>query len=1396
MNRTKTKAVAHTQNFRAGLSFLAVMILVVGCCGLSGCAGLVGGKTSSNPGPTPLSISGTSAGSVTTTGAAISWQTNAPATSQVEYGATTTYGTMSALDNAMVSAHQESLTSLKAGTLYHYRVHSNDATSGSAVSNDATFTTLSAPDTTPPTVSVTSPAANATLSGVANLTATASDNVGVTSVQFKVDGANTGAVLANAPYSYLLDTTTLSNGNHILTAVAGDAAGNTATSAGVAIKVNNSTPDTTPPTVSITAPANGASVLGTVNVTANASDNVSVASVQFQVDGANLGSPLVSSPYGFSWDTTKSSNGSHSLRAVAKDGAGNSATSTAVTVTVNNNTPPDTTPPTVSITSPVNGASISGTITISASASDNVGVASVQFQLDGANLGSLDTASPYSTVWNTVSASNGSHTLRAIAKDAAGNSGTSAAVTLTVSNTPSDTTPPSTPTGLTATAVSSSQINLLWNASTDNVGVAGYKVFRGGTQIATSGSASFQDTNLAASTTYTYTTQAFDAAGNNSAQSASASATTQVSSGGGGIPPGLGWFEAPNTKLTSVCPPANFGGTSYDFPSHCYQVVGAWSGAIADTSRNRLVVWGGGHVDYYGNELYSFDLNTLQMTRLNDPSTPVASSCILSMSDGKPNARHNYGSLVYVAHLDMMFATNGVVACPSGGGGKDTWVLNLSNLQWTRKADSPENCTSGVCYAAYDPNSKLVFIDDRNSLYTYKVETDTWSSVGNSASDNLHFSAVIDPVKKQFVKIGGGAVVTADISNPGNVTEVDRGTPSGCSALQNSESPGLSYDSVLGKIVGWPSIGSANTVYIYDSTSNSCTAQTYSGGPPDSCHDPSGGCPNTDGTFGRFAYFPTYGVHVALNDANFNVRTLRLTPASGGGTPAAPVISNVATSGLSPSGATVGWTTDVASTSQVEYGTTTAYGTLTTLNSTMVSSHSVALSGLSAGTLYHYRVHSRGSNNVEAVGSDFTFATNSGTGGTLSVSITSPTNGATVSGTIAVLGSATASAGVAGVQFALDGTNVGAQVTSSPYQMSLNTTSLSNGTHTLMATVKDTGGATASSPTITVTVSNATGTGIPFGDCSSEGGLKGRTDILYCEPWENSTWWQGKGFLSSASIVDPIQAVQSDFDHTSIVSTGCISGNCLQVEFRKGELGSLSVQWPLAKAGLAPESLYLRYYIKLSSNWNPNQFDANGVEQGTGGKFPGLADIRDSADPGGQCGNGGNPSDGIHCWSMRADYRDCLNACLNTPGATTRYGSYIYFPGQEGPTGDNAEWDKYTWGQSAGLFTGNCQQDWSNTRCGFNDTADFVNNKWYAVEMYVKMNTPGFQDGIIRGWVNGVLGYEKTNMQFRLVGNDNLHVRTVWLNLFKGGTTGNGDNMQVWLDQMVVATNPIGLWTP
>src|SRR3989441_441648 len=120
--------------------------------------------------------------------------------------------------------------------------------------------------------------------------------------------------------------------------------------------------------------------------------------------------------------------------------------------------PPDTTPPTVSITAPAANSSVSGTVAVSATASDNVGVAGVQFKLDNINIGSEFIAVPYALTWDTTGAPNGSHTLTALARDAAGNTTTSAAVTVTVNN---DLIPPVL-SGVTASSIGPDTAAITW----------------------------------------------------------------------------------------------------------------------------------------------------------------------------------------------------------------------------------------------------------------------------------------------------------------------------------------------------------------------------------------------------------------------------------------------------------------------------------------------------------------------------------------------------------------------------------------------------------------------------------------------------------------------------------------------------------------------------------------------------------------------------------------------------------------------------------------------------------------------------------------------------------------------------------------------------------------------
>jgi poly(hydroxyalkanoate) depolymerase family esterase len=191
--------------------------------------------------------------------------------------------------------------------------------------------------------------------------------------------------------------------------------------------------DSTPPSASITAPANGAAISGTVTITASATDNVGVDRVEFLIDG-NLVASDTTSPYAYAWNTATAANGSHALQVRAIDTAANTTTSATITVTVSGGVS-DTTPPNVSLVFPTAGATLSGTVTLSANASDIVGVSSVIFLLDGVAIGNGSQGSPsgpWTLDWNTSSESDGNHALSVRATDSSGNVATTSSITVVI----------------------------------------------------------------------------------------------------------------------------------------------------------------------------------------------------------------------------------------------------------------------------------------------------------------------------------------------------------------------------------------------------------------------------------------------------------------------------------------------------------------------------------------------------------------------------------------------------------------------------------------------------------------------------------------------------------------------------------------------------------------------------------------------------------------------------------------------------------------------------------------------------------------------------------------------------------------------------------------------------
>lgn len=252
-------------------------------------------------------------------------------------------------------------------------------------------------------------------------------------------------------------------------------------------------------------------------------------------------SPTTPTCTSFTYSTWSScSNSTQSRTVLASSPSGCTGGSPSLSQTCSS---PDLTPPAVAITSPANNATISRSVSFSATASDPAspagqatsGFAGLQFKLDNANLGpeltTPTTGQTYSGSWNTNGVANGTHTISAVARDLSGNRATST-ITLTVANATADATPPNIPANLSVTPVSPNQINLFWSAAADpsksgeeRSGLRDYLIYRNNIFLASTTATSYSDTNLSPATLYTYAISSRDQALNESQKSGIVSTT-------------------------------------------------------------------------------------------------------------------------------------------------------------------------------------------------------------------------------------------------------------------------------------------------------------------------------------------------------------------------------------------------------------------------------------------------------------------------------------------------------------------------------------------------------------------------------------------------------------------------------------------------------------------------------------------------------------------------------------------------------------------------------------------------------------------------------------------------------------------------------------------------------
>jgi chitodextrinase len=496
---------------------------------------------------------------------------------------------------------------------------------------------IGTPDTTPPSTPTNFAKTGSTATTISTSWTASTDNVAVASYNL-YDGATQVGTATGTTYTFTGYTCGTS---HNLAVEAVDTSGNVS-AAKATLTASTGACDTTPPTVSITAPVGGTTVSGSVAVNANASDNDSVAGVQFKLDGANLQAEDTTSPYGVLWDTTTATNGSHTLTAVARDPSNNTTTSAAVTVTVNNVGPP---PPT-GLVAAYSFDEGSGTTVADLSGNGNNGtVANTNWTTTGkyGNALSFNGTNAWVTVPDSASLDITRMTLEAwvnptalgsawrtvIFKETSGNNTTydlyanrntqvpnaqvniggernvngtaqiplntwthlaatydGANLTLYVNGTQvgtlaltgnivlstgvlriggntafpewfqgqideirvynkaltqaeiqtdmnksvgiPDTTPPSAPTNFAKTSATATSISTSWTAATDNVAVASYNMYDGATKVGTSPTTSYTFTGLGCGTSHNLAVETVDTSGNVSATKATLTASTNA----------------------------------------------------------------------------------------------------------------------------------------------------------------------------------------------------------------------------------------------------------------------------------------------------------------------------------------------------------------------------------------------------------------------------------------------------------------------------------------------------------------------------------------------------------------------------------------------------------------------------------------------------------------------------------------------------------------------------------------------------------------------------------------------------------------------------------------------------------------------------------------------------
>ena len=301
-------------------------------------------------------------------------------------------------------------------------------------------------------------------------------------------------------------------------------------------------------------------------------------------------------------------------------------------------------------------------------------------------------------------------------------------------------------------------------------------------------------------------------------------------------------------------------------------LIGAWNSGVLDSKRQRLILFGGGHNDYGGNELIAFSLKNLDWTRIADPTANPNRAPKFKNPDGTPISRHTYAGLAYVEETDSFFALGGAPdSGPGGCGTPGTFMFDLAARemagaykpsQWNLMSSQGEPDTKCEDNAIYDPGTKRVLYSNNRGWWAYDVVGDSWSQLNSRRGGKKATFTIADG--REMVAVGGG--IDGFYSYDLDSSKLDRKkvSTSGDKAIESESNPGVAYDAKADRVIAWA--GGAD-VFVLDLDKKTWTKTSPGSG---NAADP-GGTSASGGVYGRWRYSDDLNVFVAIDSTTENV---------------------------------------------------------------------------------------------------------------------------------------------------------------------------------------------------------------------------------------------------------------------------------------------------------------------------------------------------------------------------------------------------------------------------------------------------------------------------------------------------------------------------------------------